>query len=240
MGFIIVLPGLSGGTAFLILGLYEKFIRDLSMFNLKGYWPLFCGAVAGVFASGFFFTLLLASYRNITIAFLLGLLLASIKSVYPRGEGFNLKMLIFLAAGFLPAFLLAGESWAFAAKAGDVNPALLLFGGAFAGATMLIPGIPGSAVLILLGIYDDILFYLKEFALLNLLIFAAGSLLGIFFLARVLDRLYARYRNSTAFFFAGLIAGSARALWPAAFSLSVVFAFLAGFFLVLRFSGGRR
>lgn len=239
LGFIIVLPGLSGGTAFLILGLYEKFIKDLSRFNLKAYWPLFCGAIAGVFTSGFFFSMLFTSYRNITAAFLLGLLLASIKAVFHIQHRFSAAKIIILAAGFLPAFLLANEPLGFVAEGSRVNPALLLFGGAFASATMLIPGIPGSSVLIFLGIYDDVLFYLKEFDLFNLLIFAAGSLLGIFFLARVLDRLYSHYQASTAYFFAGLIAGSARVLWPATFSIPVVLAFLAGFILVWRFGGGR-
>jgi putative membrane protein len=239
LGFVIVLPGMSGGTAFIILGLYEKIINDLSRFNLKPYLPLVCGTIGGIFVGGFFFSMLFASYRDITSAFLMGLLLASIKTVFNSRPHPSAGRILILAAGFLLAFLLANEPLGIVAESSEINWAVLVLGGAFSSATMLIPGIPGSSVLILLGIYDDVLFYIKEFALINLFIFGAGCLLGIFFLAKVLDKLYSRYQAPTAYFFAGLIAGSARVLLPAFFNIPVFLAFIAGFILVWRWGGGK-
>lgn len=236
LGFFIVLPGISGGTAFLILGLYEKLIADLSRINLKPYWPLFCGALAGVFSSAFFFTMLLTSYGHIAAAFLLGLLLASLKTILRHRPSLSIVRALILAAGFLLAFFLADEPIGSLARGSGPGWSLLFFGGVLAGATMLIPGIPGSSVLILLGIYDDLLFYLKDFAFINLFIFGAGSLGGIFFLARALDKLYFHYPAPTAYFFAGLIAGSVRVLWPGSFSFPALVAFLLGFLLIWKWS----
>jgi putative membrane protein len=238
LGIAIVLPGISGGTAFLILGLYEKIIRDLSKINLKPYWPLFCGAFAGIFISGILFSILLASYRNLTSAFLMGLLFASLKAVFNSRPRPDAGRLLVMAAGFLAAFSLANEPLGFSI-AGSISPAILMLGGALAGGTMLIPGGSGSAVLILMGIYDDMLFYLQEFALGNLIIFGVGSALGIFLFARLLDKLYSQYQALMSYFFAGLIIGSVRVLWPSSFNIPVVFAFLAGFILVWKWGGDR-
>ena len=210
LGFIIVLPGISGGTALMILGLYEKMIRDLARLNLRPYGLLFSGIALGIFLGGTFFTLLFASYRDVTVVFLMGLLLASIRTVLRGRLRLNPARLLFFIAGLLIALLFAGEPLGLAVKSSPVNWFTLAVGGALSSAAMLIPGIPGSAVLILLGIYDDLLLYIKGLALFNLLIFGVGSLAGIFFFARVLDQLYSRYEAPTAYFFAGLIAGSAR------------------------------
>jgi len=240
LGFVIVLPGMSGGTVFIILGIYEKIIRDLSVFNLRPYWTLLLGSVVGIFLGGFSFSFLFVSYRNIAVAFLLGLLLASIKSVMEDRPSVSFGRVVILAAGFATAILMADEPLGLVGQSKDVNFAILILGGAVSSATMLIPGIPGSSILIVLGIYDDVLFYIRELAVLNLLIFGVAGLLGIVFLAKILDRLYSRYKAPTAYFFAGLIAGSSRVLLPSELTISVAAFFAAGFSLVWFYGGGRK
>ncbi|MDO9536112.1 MAG: DUF368 domain-containing protein, partial [Bacillota bacterium] len=228
LGFVIVLPGMSGGTVFIILGIYEKIIRDLSVFHLRPYWTLLIGSVVGIFLGGFAFSFLFVSHRNITVSFLLGLLLASIKAVMEDRPGISAGRALILAAGFATALLMADEPLGLVGQSRDVNLAVLALGGAVSSATMLIPGIPGSSILIVLGIYDDVLFYIRELAVVNLLIFGLSGLLGIVFLAKVLDRLYTRYKAPTAYYFAGLIAGSSRVLLPSALTIPVVVFFAAG------------
>lgn len=240
LGFVIVLPGMSGGTAFIILGIYEQIIKDLSIFHLRPYWTLLIGSVLGIFLGGYAFSFLFASHRNIAVAFLLGLLLASIKAVMEDRPRVSAGRVIILAAGFATALLMADEPLGLVEQARDVNWAVLALGGAVSSAVMLIPGIPGSSILIVLGIYDDLLFYIRELAVVNLLIFGVAGLLGIVFLAKVLDRLYSSYKAPTAYFFAGLIAGSARVLLPSALSIPVIIFFAAGFLLVWFLGGGRK
>jgi putative membrane protein len=98
----------------------------------------------------------------------------------------------------------------------------------------MIPGIPGSSVLIVLGIYDDILHSLATLDWINLVIFSVGTLAGIFGLANALDKFYSRYPALIGWFFSGLIIGSGRMLLPTGVGnpVSVVIAAIAGFALV--------
>jgi len=148
--------------------------------------------------------------------------------------------IIILAAGFATALLMADEPLGLVGQSEDVNLLILVLGGAVSSATMLIPGIPGSSILIVLGIYDNVLFYIRELAVVNLLIFGVAGLFGIVFLAKVLDRLYTRYKAPTAYYFAGLIAGSSKVLLPSALTIDVLVLFVAGFVLVWFFGGGKK
>lgn len=240
LGCIIVLPGMSGGTVFLILGIYNRLVSDIARLNLKPYLPLAAGTIGGIFLGGTTFALLLGSYRNLTVAFLLGFLLASIKTVlagrsYPTPSRVGIML-----AGMFLGYVLSGEPVGIVGQRADINPLFLAIGGALSSATMFIPGVPGSSVLVVMGIYDNMLFYLKEFAVFNLAIFAFGGLLGILFLAKMLDRLYERFQTPVAYFFAGLIAGSARVLLPASWTAASFLAFITGFFIVWRWGGGRK
>lgn len=237
LGFMIVLPGMSGGTVLIVLGLYERLIKDLARFKLKPYWPLLTGSIAGIFAGGMALALVFTAYRDPAAAFLMGCLLASIKAVLRERPALNPVRIIILLTGLVTGYLLAEEPISFAGEKLDVHWLILVLGGAISSATMLIPGLPGSSVLIVLGIYDSVLLYVKELDLLNLAFFGIGSLLGIFLLARVLDKLFERYQAPIAYFFAGLIAGSARALLPDTWAVTVPLALVAGFALVWWWSG---
>ena len=228
---------MSGGTVFIILGIYDELIRDIARFKLKPYWPMLCGTVVGIFLGGTTFALLLTAHRNLTVAFLLGFLLASIKAVLLHRPAFTPIRLGIMLMGFATGFLLSGDPVGIIEAGERVNPILLLLGGAVSSAAMFIPGVPGSSVLIVLGIYDSILFYVKDIALVPLAVFGSGALAGIFLLARALEKIYFRYRAPISFFFAGLIGGSARVLWPTSWEVSTVLLFGIGFYVVWRWGG---
>jgi putative membrane protein len=116
--------------------------------------------------------------------------------------------------------------------AAEVNPFILFTGGALSSAVMLIPGVPGSAVLIAMGIYDDMFFLVDALDLPSLFIFGIGGALGIFLLARLLEKYYARHQDFLSFLFAGLLLGSARTLLPQVINSGVVVALLVGALLV--------
>ena len=236
-GFVIVLPGMSGGTVFVILGIYERMIKDLVKFNLKPYLPVLAGALVGIFLGGMAFALFFQNYRDATAAFLLGCLIASIKAVLNNCPKTGRRKYLFIAIGFTVGYLMVGEPVNILTAGEDVSIFVLFVGGALASAAMIIPGIPGSSVLIVLGIYDTMLFYIKELAIQKLLIFGAGSLSGIFLLISLLERLYEKHRGVISYFFAGLILGSSRGLLPYKFSLTVAVLFILGFSLVWYWSG---
>jgi putative membrane protein len=93
--------------------------------------------------------------------------------------------------------------------------AILLFaGGALAIAAMIMPGISGSFMLLLTGLYFDVLGAVTRRELFALAVFAAGGGLGGLALARLLSRLLAKFRDTTLSFMLGLILGSLWGLWP--------------------------
>ena len=232
IGVIIVLPGMSGGTVFLVLGLYEKIIRDLARLKLKPYIPLLMGLVVGVFIGGLLLSYVFQQFRDLSVAFLLGCLLASIRPILKGQKTRRPEILGLLLVGFVVGFLMAGEPIELGDPGAAASYVRLFIVGALASATMIIPGLPGSGVLILGGIYDDALFYLGNFQFLELSIMGISGLLGIFLLARGLENLYMNHRKVIAYTFSGLIAGSARAIIPYNFTLGVLALFLLGFVVV--------
>lgn len=239
LGVIMVMPGMSGGTAFLIMGIYEKLIRDLSAMRIRPHLPLGAGIVVGMLSGGMVFALVFEAHRDMTAAFLLGCILASIRAVLRGCPRPDRSRLLFLIGGLLAGIVMAGEPLAVVPGDTLTSPLLLIVGGAFATAAMVIPGIPGSSVLIVLGIYDSLLLYVKDLVILQLLYFGLGAAVGLMLLVQILERLYRHYRYVLSYFFAGLIMGAARSVLPGVLSFGVLLAFVAGFLLVWYWSGKR-
>lgn len=231
IGVALVLPGLSAGTVILILGFYQRFIYDLANLRLKPYLYHLLGALAGALAAVYIVSYLLTSFNSLILAFIFGMLVASIPVVINLKHSGALpkpQVLLFALLGFYIAwFIICEPSQTF-----TVLPPGGLFhfflGGALASATMLLPGISGSAVLVIMNLYDDVIFAVSHWQWLRLLFLAAGFVVGIFGLARVLSALYRRYQVEISFLLAGLIAGSTRALLPLRFSFSFFVAAVLG------------
>ncbi|MBM7615069.1 undecaprenyl phosphate translocase family protein [Alkaliphilus hydrothermalis] len=237
LGFVMVLPGMSGGTLLVIFGIYESLIRDLGKLNLKPYIPFVGGAIGGIFASGFLFAMFFEAHRNPTIALLLGCLLASIRAVLNDCPKLNKKYVIVMGLGLLFGYFMVAEPVNIVNAGDKVSWWLLLIGGALSSAAMIIPGVPGSSVLIVLGIYDAILFYIKEISLLQLSIFGIGGILGIALLVKLLEKVYQSYKGAISYFFVGLIIGSCRGLIPSTINITILMLFAIGFALVWWWSG---
>lgn len=231
-GFTIVLPGMSGGTMLLILGLYENILSDISKFRLLRWLPFALAVMVGVLISGKVFTTLFVAYRDLTVSFLMGSIIASVKAVIGPAPKFTFFNGLWLLLGLTVGFLLAGEPVGFFEPEQGVNWILLFVGGALATAAMLIPGIPGSSVMIIMGIYDKVLSYLANMTLLPLFVYLVGGFVGLMSLAKLVDAFYARYRVPVSWFLSGLIVGSVRAMLPSGYVPGIVVAFIVGFALV--------
>ncbi len=234
IGLIVILPGISGGTVLLVLGLYEKLVRDLSRLILIPWLPFLIGMGGGILLSGWIFAWLFRYNSDVILAFLFGCILASVKTVLGENYRPNLKHLTAFFIGFIIAFSTANIG-----DLGTISPVapnkfLFFAGGAVASAAMILPGIPGSAVLILMGIYEDIMLALAEFNWLTLGIFGLGSVIGIVTLSNALDKVYSRHRSFLSWLFVGLIIGSSRVFLPNTLDnpLSFVIPTVLGFLLV--------
>jgi len=236
IGIALILPGLSAGTVILILGFYKQFIDDLSSFHLRPYLPHLCGAAAGALTGVKVVGLLLVNHRDLLLAFLLGMVIASVRVILVRnGQVIRPRpwTLILGPAAFAAAWFVFGNpapGWT-ALPAGSHQH--FFIAGALAAATMILPGISGSSTLVMMNLYDDMIVAVNQWEWLKLAVFSTGGLLGIFVLARLLAALYRRYHDAVSLTLAGLILGATRSLLPTAFSTGVLLTALAGGAMVL-------
>lgn len=229
IGVAIVLPGLSAGTVILILGFYRRFLEDIASFNFMPYLPLVIGVAAGGIAGVYTISFLLEHFSVVIMSFLLGMLLASVPMVINSRSAPWLRPgpLLLGLLGFVVTWFYICEP----ARTFTVLPQGGYFhffiGGTVASSTMLLPGVSGSAVLIILNLYEDVIFAFRNWEWIKLAFFGGGFAFGLLVLARLLSALYRRYQVEVSFLLAGMIVGSTRALLPEQFSITfLVFALL--------------
>lgn len=242
LGISIILPGMSGGTAFLILGMYNRILTDLSSFNFKPYITFALGSAAGLLAFAFIVSHLIAEWPQQMFSFLLGALWASAPLILRNSDSFSftLNKGIYSIGGVLLGTLLTLHPLGSLPLGSAGSQGVLLAGGFISSVAMLIPGVSGSALLILLGIYHDVLQMLKGIQLLQLTMFITGGALGILLLSRVLLTLYHRHKGFFSFFVAGLIIGSGFAVFPSEIDIFSIGAAAAGAFVVSKWGGARK
>ncbi len=216
IGLALILPGLSAGTVILILGFYRQFLEDVSTLNFKPYLILFGGVAAGGLLGVFTISYLLEHFSVMITSFLLGMLLASVPMVINSRHSPSplLRPLILCLLGFLFTWFYLCEP----ARTFTILPPGGFFhffiGGTLASATMLLPGVSGSAVLIILNLYEDVILAISTWQWLKMAFFTGGFFVGFFILARLISALYRRYSTEISFLLAGMIIGSIRVLLP--------------------------
>lgn len=232
MGMANLIPGVSGGTLAITLGIYEKFINALSHFfkdlkeNLKFLVPVIIGIVLALFSLSNAMSFCLEKYLFITIMFFVGAILGGIPMLYKkiRGKKFGAVEVIVFILSFVvvlvPAFC-AGETTISLANPGVLDYILLLLVGVLASATMVVPGISGSAVLMTIGYYKPIVDTIKGLTdskegfingLFILIPFGVGVLLGMLFIAKLIEYLLKNFEVKTYYGIIGFVIASVVAI----------------------------
>jgi len=229
MGAADVVPGVSGGTIAFISGIYDELLRSIAAVPLalrqllRGRvgeaWQtanatfllvLFGGVLTSIFSLAGLITWLL-EYQPIPLwSFFFGLILVSAWLVARHIPRWNWASLLGLAGGAVFAWWItvaAPVQWGH-------DPLSLFLAGAIAICAMILPGISGSFLLVLMGLYGFVLDAVRalDFGVLGL--FAAGCLCGLLSFARLLTWLLDRARNLTLTFLTGLMLGSLNKVWP--------------------------
>ncbi|MGE6529786.1 DUF368 domain-containing protein [Pseudomonas sp. NPDC077382] len=229
MGAADVVPGVSGGTVAFITGIYDELLRSIGAVPnaipalLKGRiaeaWRtanasflliLFAGILTSVLSLAKLITYLLEQHPIPVWSLFFGLILVSVHLVSKEIQRRNLSRLISLCLGVGFAYWItvaAPMQW----SASSVS---LFFAGAIAICAMILPGISGSFILVLLGLYPVVLGAVKALDLGVMLTFAAGCLVGLLSFARVLSWVLRRWRDLTLAFLTGLMLGSLNKVWP--------------------------
>lgn len=236
MGAADVVPGVSGGTIAFITGIYEELINTIKGFNLQALKVLFTeGPVAcwkqvnGTFllillagiissiatiAGGILY--LLANYPILLWAFFFGLILASVWLVMSHIEQWNINLLCSFIIGALIAFIITS----IAPTSVEPTPLMVFLAGAIAICAMILPGISGSFILLLLGMYAHILAAVKSADIQLLGLFVVGCIVGIMSFSRFLSWMFSHHRQITLALLAGFMLGSLNKVWPWKYTLA--------------------
>ena len=230
MGISDLIPGISGGTIALLLGIYKDFISSLKSINYKSFiylirldfkklnnqlnlcflLPVFFGILISIFVFSSLISFLLLDYKFLLFSFFFGLIFfSSIRLVS------NLKPSSTL--DFLTVFvgLVIGLSFFFVSSISTSNSIFSIFlAGFIAISAMLLPGISGSYILLILGKYEFMLDSISSFNWINILIFSLGAIAGILSFSKMIHYLLKNYYRSTIFFLSGLMMGALNKVWP--------------------------
>lgn len=238
MGIANIIPGVSGGTLALTMGIYENFIGAISHFfsnlkeNIKFLLPIFIGIGLSLLTMSNVITASFDKYPIPTTLFFMGLVIGGIPMLFSKIKGTKevkkpiSYVILFLT--FLLVMVLAFSKEIFGGTLGNadfsnlnilsyLNLTLI---GTIAAATMVIPGVSGSLVLMLLGYYFPIVNVIKELTHFNnigsnILIagfFGVGVLIGIVLIAKLIEWLLAKFETFTYFGVIGFIIASVLAI----------------------------
>lgn len=268
-GFIIgianIIPGVSGGTLMITLGLYERIIGAISHFfknlkeNLKFLIPIGVGMVLSLLLLSKVIGVCLDKYPFPTTLFFIGLILGGIPLLWKKVKNDTKKptnwvifLLTFLFV-LIFAFLKAGDAVVSFQNMGIGGYVMLFIVGMVVSATMIIPGISGSFMLMMMGYYKpiiDTIRSLTDFSLLgqNILIlapFGIGVLVGIVLVAKLIEFLLKKFEIQTYFGVIGFVLASLAAIIMPLVGVSVDFVqviiaivvFMVGFLVAYRLGG---
>ncbi|QFU75530.1 DUF368 domain-containing protein [Halioglobus maricola] len=230
MGAADIVPGVSGGTMAFITGIYDRllgsirsvdiaFVRKVLALDIRGAWEHVNG--------GFLLALLLGIATSIVTlsrviswvlehhpvplwAFFFGLILASSLVLVRHVPAWNVARLVCLFTGIAVAATIALAPMINL----DIGLPGVFFAGFLAICAMILPGISGSFILVLLGMYGPTLLAVKEFDVSYLLVLIAGAVCGLLVFSRLLHWLLQRFHDGTMALLTGFLFGSLLVVWP--------------------------
>lgn len=241
MGFADLMPGVSGGTIALILGVYKKLIESIDAISVKNFktltldlfWKkingnflvsLFTGILSAVFTLSFLIDYLIHTYPIALWSFFLGLLVNSIFILKRLVNNWSYLNIGLLVLGAIISFFLTQIT----PKGTDIGLIYIFFCGFFGIIAMILPGISGAYILLILGAYQTIInlikMALKSLSSFNLdllipiytklFIFGFGILVGLRIFSSILKWLFDNENDKTMSILIGLMIGAIHKIWP--------------------------
>lgn len=239
MGGADIIPGVSGGTVALILGIYQRLVAAISQFDLtllrllrQRQWKaaaehidfrfllfLGTGIAVGIGGLASLMNYLLLERQEPTYAAFFGLIAASSVLVARMIHRWTVVEWAGFAVGTAAAFWVVGLRFTTHPPTGD----LYLFGcGMVAICAMILPGISGAFILLILGKYTDVTAMLKQVlhfqwsveVFVSLSVFCAGCLIGLISFSKLLKWLLQRHESQMLALLCGFMVGSLRKIWP--------------------------
>tara|TARA_B100001094_G_scaffold333048_1_gene408181 strand:+ start:6511 stop:7425 length:915 start_codon:yes stop_codon:yes gene_type:complete len=230
MGAADIVPGVSGGTIAFIMGIYTQLIESLSRINpslilrvkekgLKNslsyinagfLFTLGSGILLSIFSLSKLISYLLQTYPIFVYSFFMGLIIASAYLMLQNLKQIHVQHLVMAALGVSAALWLAMQQ----TFSTEPTFGFLFIAGMISICAMILPGISGSFILLLLGVYQLVLTAVHELNFSILVTLASGALIGLLCFSQILRWLLERAYNATFSFLMGLMLGSLYKVWP--------------------------
>ncbi len=230
MGAADVVPGVSGGTIAFITGIYQELIDSIKSVNfsslkllLKGefkeFWnsinanfliSLFLGVGISVISLARGLKYVLENQPILIWSFFFGLIIASAIYVGKGIKKWSISPIISLVLGVVAAYVITVITPAEA----NTSYGFIFLSGSIAICAMILPGISGSFILVLLGMYSFILGAVSSLNIPVIGVFLAGAVIGIILFSNILSWLLHKYYNTTIALLAGFMIGSLNKVWP--------------------------
>lgn len=235
MGTTDLVPGVSGGTIALLLGIYDDFIRSISRIFSKRFWeslkfliPIGLGMVIAIGVLSKLINYLLSTHTVPTMFFFVGLIGGIIPYLLKTSkfkQTFSIQHYILLLLGIviIVVITLLNNGDKHAGETLSLNSGLIIkyfIAGMCASSAMLLPGISGSFMLLVFGVYGTVMFAISEFMSLNfaaipvLLTVGLGVICGFLFSSKLIQYLLSYYTFLTYALIIGFVVGSLYAVFP--------------------------
>ena len=231
MGIADAMPGISGGTIALLLGIYEELIESISELKIslfsklinkgfKSFWEKLNGNFLLVLVSGIGISLIsfvkisasfLESFPLFIWSFFLGLIFATVHVIYKLINQWHNLNFFFLIISIIFSIFLSSFS---AYDTDEISLLYILFSGIIASSAMILPGISGSLILVILGVYAYLIKALDNLELIIIFTFISGAIIGLLGFSKILKYLFNNHRDATYTIMLGLVIGSIENVWP--------------------------
>jgi putative membrane protein len=231
MGAADVVPGVSGGTIAFISGIYEELLASISNVNfkllktlksdgIKAAWrqvngsfllALFIGIFISIISLAKTIKWLLENEPVLLWSFFFGLVVASIIYIGKQVELWNTKIIILFILGISFGYAVTVIP---PTNVGEINYLFLVFAGAIASCAMILPGISGSYILLLIGVYPIVMTAIttKDYKIIGAI--AIGVIVGLLSFSKLLKWLFTNYKNEMLIVLTGIMLGSLNKVWP--------------------------
>ncbi len=248
MGASDVIPGVSGGTIAVLLGIYDRLIASVNGVLSKNWKkqlgflvPLAIGVGTAILLLSKLIEWLFEHFPGPTQFFFLGLIIGVLPYLFHKADAkhsFKMNHVILLVIGAVivgsMVFLNAGEVGVMT-KLQPSDYILLFFSGFVASSAMILPGISGSFMLLILGVYPTVIGAISNMHLDIIAVTGVGILLGIVVMSKIINYFLTNYRTGTFALIIGLVIGSIVVVfpgWPSTTNLLLlsIVAFGAGLF----------
>ncbi|GAB6170391.1 DUF368 domain-containing protein [Clostridium carnis] len=222
-----VIPGVSGGTMAVVMGIYDKIIYTVNNFfkdikkSIIFIGSLGIGAITGILLFTNIIDYLLKNYNEQTNFFFIGLILGTAPLLYKKAtekkvsKGNYIALVIgFIIVAGLGVLEKTNPNTAFLSTLFKPNMIGFFIAGFIAAATMILPGISGSFVLLLIGLYEPIIEVVKNFDIINMAVIGVGVIGGFLLMTKLIEGLFNKYPQTAYCTIFGLVVGSVFVIFP--------------------------